>query len=290
MLGGNTVGVARGVTIVPVKVASRWRDPNPPFDANGNPKQKMSVSLLATARGLDWILQDVQSHNYKAVVNISLRLKLSQQSSYTCGAGGNCVAAIEYVVGKLIQNRIPVVASAGNNKYDVSNDAIARMGYSDLGNGPSGYGNGPYGSYHTITVGGTEHTGASTGYEDKAWMCDASRDQSPGTPFTSCSQNEGSNHGAAVSIWAPAWNVLAALGFNNSDYRPFGFASSGTSFAAPQVAGAVARILQKYPARSKTALEIWQELGNAAVNSYITDFSSEDAVTNNKLLYVSPGQ
>ncbi|MHB0969210.1 MAG: S8 family serine peptidase [Thermoanaerobaculia bacterium] len=282
VLGGNSVGVARGVTIVPVKVGSCYRDINN--------TQTVATSLLATARGLDMVLADVLSNSYKAVVNISLRLRLSDGwSSYNCESPQspsgyvNCFSAIEYVVARLIENKIPVVASAGNDLYPAENDAIARMGYSDMD------GNGPFGQYQTITVGGTEHSGASSGYADRAWRCNATRDRSPGTPFT-CTNNQGSNFGAAVSIWAPAWNVRAALGFSNGDYRPLGSASSGTSFSAPLVAGAVARILQKYAPRTKTVTEIWQELGNSAANSYVSDFDQDSNVTNTKLLYAAPGQ
>lgn len=235
------------------------------------------------------VLADVRSNNYKAVVNISLRLKLSADGGYNCESPQSpsgytkCVSAIEYVVASLIQDRIPVVASAGNDRYSVENDAIARMGYSNLNGG------GPFGQYHTITVGGTEHSGASSGYGDRAWQCDPSRDVSQSFPFT-CLDNVGSNFGAAVSIWAPAWNVLAALGFSNGDYRPFGSASSGTSFSAPMVAGAVARILQKYAPRTKTVTEIWQELGYSAANSYVPDLDQDENVTNTRLLYIAPGQ
>ncbi|HUF18907.1 MAG TPA: S8 family serine peptidase [Thermoanaerobaculia bacterium] len=277
VLGGSTVGVARGVTIVPVKVASCYYDPE-------DHQQKTKVSMLATARGLDWVLSDVQSYQRKAVVNISLRFVLhdgfEDKDRFTCedGAGGytNCMAAIEHVVRSLILARIPVVVAAGNDKWHVSNDGIARMGYG-----------GSFADAKTITVGGTMYK-TEEGNADAAWVCDASRDAWGG--FTKCTRNSGSNYGAAVSIWAPAWNVMSAGGFDNESFRPKGIPSSGTSYAAPQVAGAVARILQKYSYQEKTVDDIWAELSAAAVNSYTPDFDEDPNVENKKLLYASPNE
>ncbi|HUF10577.1 MAG TPA: S8 family serine peptidase, partial [Rhodothermales bacterium] len=276
VLGGSTVGIARGVTIVPVKVASCYRDPD-----DGD-KQRTTVSMLATARGLDWVLDDVQSRRTKAVVSISLRFVLhdlyEDSDSYTCedGSGGytNCMKAIEHVVRSLILAKIPVVVAAGNDEWHVSNDGISRMGYG-----------GSFADAKTITVGGTMY---KAGYEDAAWQCDATRDAWGG--FTTCTRNKGSNYGAAVSIWAPAWNVLVASGFDDKSFRPKGIPSSGTSFAAPMVAGAVARILQKYSYQEKTVDEIWTELRDAAANSYTTDFDQDPNVENKKLLYASPNE
>lgn len=270
VLGGSTTGIARGVTIVPVKVASCYTD--------SNGVQRTKVSMLATARGLDWILTDVQSLNAKAVVNISLRFVLiapDESDYWMCedGNGGyvNCMAAIESVVSKLVQNKIPVVVAAGNDEWHVSNDGISQMGYG-----------GTYSTYKTITVGGTMYD--PTTKNDIAWKCDSARDT---VGEYSCDRNKGSNFGAAVSIWAPAWNVLVASGFDDTGYRAKGSPSSGTSFAAPLVAGAVARILQKYEPRAKTVDEIWTELSNlAAQDAQTPDFDQDANVYNNKLLYM----
>jgi subtilisin family serine protease len=280
VLGGNTVGVARGVTIVPVKVASCYDD-----------GKQTKLSMLATARGLDWILQDyddIRTNGYnpnynpsqRAVVNISLRYRLSSHGSYTCedDAGGyvNCLSAIEHEILTLIQNDIPVVVSAGNDGHDVSNDGMSRMGYG-----------GSFSTHHTITVGGTEYSANG----DERWVCNQGDFASP----FSCTGNAGSNIGAAVSIWAPAWNVKAAGGFTEDDFRPG--TNHGTSFAAPLVTGAIARILEKYP--SKSAEDIWDYLWSSATGpAYIGDLDSSvtcpqtphpetDKYCEERLLYIS---
>jgi len=66
----------------------------------------------------------------------------------------------------------------------------------------------------------------------------------------------GTNTGPCVNIYAPAWQVNVAHFASATSYRaidpgnPFSTAatiSNGTSFAAPLVAGVIARILEKEP-------------------------------------------
>jgi hypothetical protein len=279
VLGGATVGVARGVTIVPVKVGN----------CSGQ------ISTLAVARGLDWVHSDMSQLEGRAVVNMSLRFTIGtlnyidthycETDSDVDGDGEvdwdiddytNCVSAVEYVVTQLIDADIPVVVSAGNDAHDVSYDAVSRLGY--LGSyGPTGL--------KTITVGGTMYEVDQQGnYSDTYWACNANRDANPG--YSSCDRNEGSNHGAAVSIWAPAWYIKVAHASGDNVYRPPGILSSGTSFAAPAVAGAVARILEEHPLY--TVDDVWDKLKLDAENH---DSLNEDfdpfGTTNTRLLYIS---
>jgi subtilisin family serine protease len=62
-------------------------------------------------------------------------------------------------------------------------------------------------------------------------------------------------------------------------------ASSGTSFAAPLVAGAIARILQLNP--TMTPAQIWAKLQIDSTKAPDTpDFDESSTYANDKLLYV----
>jgi len=272
VLGGTTVGVAKNVTLVPVKVINCWNQ----------------QSKLAMARGLDWVISDMAAHSGKrGVVSLSTYIQLNYtpsggvvSSSQVCenGSGGytNCVSAFENEINSVIANNIPVVVSANNQSTD--NCAVqspARMGYGNETNFPS--------TYRTITVGGTMAFSQDS-YADHRWTCAGSPvgcDANWGTG------NPGSNYGACVSIWAPAWNIHVAGASGTSSYRdPYG-PSSGTSWSAPYVAGIIARLFETYPTMSAT--QVYTELINRSNNRYCcTPDFDPSAVTNNHLVYMSP--
>jgi subtilisin family serine protease len=88
-----------------------------------------------------------------------------------------------------------------------------------------------------------------------------------------------SNWGTCLDIFAPGVSVLSA--WYTSDTATASL--SGTSMASPHVAGAAARVLQRYPSYTP-----------AAVASYLTSTATAGVVTNpgtgspNRLLYVDP--
>jgi hypothetical protein len=236
VLAGSTLGVARGATIVPVKVGS----------CDGQ------VSLLAVARGLSWIIHDVATNPGPAVVNISLRFVLGYPD-----------------------NTSNVVCETGQDR---DGDGVIDNDIGDYMNC----------MYRTITVGGTMYQIQNGVYSDDTWTCDATRDTVAGSLYTSCNRNTGSNYGPSVSIWAPAWNVKVADASSDTAIRTPGIASSGSSFAAPAVAGAVARLLQQHP--SWTVDQIWQKLRDDADahSSGNPDFDL-GANVNRRLLFVGRG-
>jgi hypothetical protein len=148
LLAGNTSGVAKNATIVPVKVIS-CRDGN--------------ISQLAVARGLDWIQADMAARQQtnpavRGVVNMSLFFESDptagprpghtyrdDQELCEDGQGGftNCMSALEHEVNQLIGQNIPVVTSTNNQNNPNCTTSPARMGYG--GTHPT--------TYHTITVG-----------------------------------------------------------------------------------------------------------------------------------------
>jgi subtilisin family serine protease len=137
-------------------------------------------------------------------------------------------------------------------------------------------------TYRTITVGATAFDPSN--YADQRWSCVNTPAQCP-SPWNS-SNDPGSNYGQCVSIWAPGWSVKVAGAASSTSYRSAGQFSTGTSFAAPLVAGAVARLLQSYPTLS--AQQVWTELVNRANQRVNPPDFDPGTLVNNKLLYMSP--
>jgi Subtilase family len=144
VLGGTTAGVAKEVTLIPVKVINCNHE----------------GSMLAMARGLDWVISDMQQHpGVRGVVSISVYRDSSLQDTsnfrgtYTYGQEQceeadhvtytPCIAAIENEVNNVIEANIPVVVSANNQ----STDKCAVESPMRMGEG------GSYSTtHHTITV------------------------------------------------------------------------------------------------------------------------------------------
>jgi subtilisin family serine protease len=223
VLGGLTYGVAKGVKIIPVRV----------FPCSGN------TTSSYIEQGLQWIYNDKPTRNGPAVLNIS------NGSQITPGAPETTA---EMWINRLINERnITVVVSANNQEIDVAGSSPARVP-------------------NVITVAGSTHT-------DKRWHCNSSN------TFEACStpHTVGSNYGSGVDIFAPAQNIPSAgikenltpddpyYGFGNrtccrdSDTASRQGQLSGTSFAAPAVAGVAARLLIG-SGSSLTPAQVWQQI------------------------------
>lgn len=156
-----------------------------------------------------------------------------------------------------------------------------------------GYGNeaGFASTHRTITVGGTMAF-AEGGYADQRWTCAAAPARPPAPAGCDAAWgpgNPGSNYGPCVSIWAPAWNIRVAHSAHANSYREPGGASSGTSFAAPYVAGVIARLFELNP--TLTSTQVWNELTSRAdqrhipPNQTMSDFDPS-GVVNRRLVYM----
>ena len=120
VIAGTTNGVAKNVTIVPVKV---WNCDWNSFNHFTNP----ATSTLWWCWGLDWILADARAHPMnRAVVNISGVIFLPNNEM--CN-GAPCVPAFENNVNQLVQNNVVVVTSANNQSNANCAGSPARMGY-----------------------------------------------------------------------------------------------------------------------------------------------------------------
>ena len=273
---GWDLGVAKGARIIPVKVAPcRAFNRFDPFDYGeyGEP------DLIATAWGLDWILEQVQISGRKSVVNMSFFFDegVNAENCYdssgnrvscdgSCGVDreGNpvdCVGALEHNIDQLLLNGVPVITSANNQGINPcivgsGSQSPARMGYGgSVGNWNH--------NARVITVGGTDTNRGLWGH---------------------------SNSGPCVSIYAPAALVRVAYTTSNSAERPD--FTKGTSYSAPIVAGAAARILQgsTHPSIAsggiQRTLQVWYELRDAATQAEIVATQPGDE----RVIYVSPFQ
>ena len=223
ILGGLENGVAKSVKIIPVRA----------FNCSGTSWDDV------IAKGLEWIYkEDKPTRNGPAVLNIS---------SGTLVTAGGPLTMTEMWIDRLINDwNITVVVSANNHEVDVAGSSPARLP-------------------NVITVGGSTDA-------DKRWHCNSTNS------FEMCSSPNqvGSNYGSGVDIFAPAQNVRSAgikedVTPDDPNYLPSrpccrdsDTASrqgqlSGTSFAAPAVAGVAARILIGSGA-ALTPAQVWQRI------------------------------
>ncbi len=225
VIGGKTYGIAKGVTLHPVKVADFCAVPSGQF---------ASISGYVTA--LNWI---VANHVSPAVANLS---------------GGNdsvfvASTAFSNAVKGLIASGVSFIQSAGNQ----GNDAC---GYSMGTNQPTGV-------PEAIIAGGYTELSVDGPLRNGRWVADFSDPSYGGTYYGSgaraswglCVNRQagqpavycGSNYGSCVSLWAPAQYIVTA-GHDNGPTPSGAYCLfTGTSFAAPHVTGAAARYLQNHP-------------------------------------------
>ena len=161
-------------------------------------------------------------------------------------------------------NGITFVASANNQSNANCDTTPARMGYGNLAY-----------DFHVITVGGSNE-------QDQLWV------RSPDELVPGCTGacvDTGSNFGYCVDIYAPAHNLqhLANISANNA-YRTVISQLSGTSFAAPVVAGIAARLLERNP--TWTPLQVWQYIRDTA--NHPGCFDTTVSPCNDRLVYISP--
>ena len=246
LIGGTTTGVAKDVTLIPVKVISC-------VNAEG--------SKLATARGLDWIQNDMAGRSGRAVVNMSMFYDTaSTDGTHLCedGAGGwvNCISAIENEVSAIVGSNIVFVTSANNQGNGNCTTSPARMGYGGSFPAPN----------RPITAGASTYTNTNGTYTDSNWA---------GT--------NPSNFGSCVSIWAPGSRLRIAVTTGANDY--FQQDAGGSSYASAITSGVVARLLQRYPTLSSVG--VWNALVSRANGRYgVPDFDPS-ATVNTKLVYIS---
>ena len=208
VIGGSTTGVAKAVSIVPVRV----------LDSCGAGTETMVLN------GLNWILAD-HLPGEKAVVNMSIGFESTATS-------------IDTAIRNLLAEGIVVVAASGNE-------------------GGSACGITPAGTPGTIAVGASNANDAEPSF----------------TSFGEC-----------VDIFAPGQMIVSSWPWCDSvslcgrsgivdTYK----GETGTSMAAPHVAGAVARFLESATVTATTPTDAWNWLKTNATCNAITYYTPTSA-------------
>lgn len=212
-IGGSATGVAKTVTIVPVRV----------LDSCGAGTTTMVLN------GLNWILAD-HKDGEKAVVNMSIGFESTATS-------------IDTAIKSLLAEGIVVVAASGN-------DGVSACGIT------------PAGTDGTISVGASM-------YND-------------GEPYFT-------NFGSCVDIFAPGQSIVSTWPKYLTSTNTYA-GETGTSMAAPHVAGAVARFLQSATVTATTPTDAWNWLKTNATCNAITYYTSSATDTSRVALAKTPNR
>jgi subtilisin family serine protease len=214
IIGGDTTGVAKNVTIIPVRT----------LDSCGNGTRSMILEALT------WILNR-HVVGEKAILNLSIGFD-SQ------------VTSVDNKITELMNKGIVVIAAAGNEATSACSNT-------------------PASTFGTISVGSSTIADTESNF---------------------------SNYGLCVDMFSPGSSIKSAYPFLSGMTNTYA-TQSGTSMAAPFVAGAVARYLQVLDvapinlATGPTAAWTWLR-GNVTLGA-ITPFNiSRSTQTENRLLYV----
>jgi Ig-like domain CHU_C associated len=263
VMGGKNFGVAPGVTIVPVRIT----------DCSAT-----NTDIVLVARALTWVAGDLATRRrgagFKgAVVNISSENPVDLTDSR------RDLPTLRAALRAVVNQGGVVFAAAGNNppgEHRPANNGDA------CNNFPAGfsYGNGQPGP-HVISASGVDTNGE---------RCDTA----------ACSGGTRFSFGPCVDVFVPASQVKAAhfrklagntvlYGSNALDALRPKPSSDGTSFAAPQAAGAAARLLAElslfhHGAPWRTSDIVWNALRASATPNAITSGPSLFGAPN-RLLY-----
>lgn len=248
IIGGRTYGVAKNALLHPVRTIGCATDPlsNAEF-------------IDRTIRGLNWIAGEVTSK----------RATFGTWPSVVSWSGGNGTAfvqntALRTAVANVVDNDVTLVQAAGNQSgdYNPSNPALLKDAclWSFGGDVPK-----------VIVAAGMDHN-------DGRWTRRPTLDADDARY---CGSDCGSNAGSCVDIWAPSAHVISS-NMNGDDWA---CRLSGTSMAAPHVAGVVAVYLQSNPSATPTQVAnalrsraTWNALQSSASSANYIGRDSDNAL------------
>ena len=239
--GSGTQGIDPGVKIISV-AASEATAPD-----STNMCLPTGVDLATLKSSLDWVMSDISTYNASgltSVVNISVNWTSSSGSPTSLEQDMNTLASA--TPGAII------VQSAGNHFESACSHAYAGFGASPWSAASTSDGIMTVGAFNThgqavVPLTYFNSPRGAFGFWKQA------------TPF---GFDRGSNYGSCVDIWAPGDGIYMPMANPSSTaaqngtivYTTYGF-GSGTSFAAPHVAGLAARLIEASALRSPSAVE-----------------------------------
>ena len=236
---GSTYGVAKKATVVPVKI----------FPGGSESICAAGTTESAFIEGMQWVVAN-HAADTPAVVNLSLGTATYSQ-------------ALDEQVRAVVADGIAVVSAAGNDGNDPANPTKGYIDGSSNSTSPSP----ACTSKRTPRTDGIVTVGATGGFVGSTFTREDDE-----APY--------SNYGPCVDIFAPGTNIrsawpVAGLSVDDTDdpdlfagkYADTGsYNKSGTSMAAPFVAGAIAMLLQETP-QARPAEVTSRLLANATRNA-----------------------
>jgi len=251
---GTTYGVAKRSTIVPVKI----------FPGGSQAICDGGTVVSAFVAGMQWVIAD-HDPNEPAVVNLSLGTAIQSD-------------ALDAQVRAVVADGIAVVAAAGNSGTLTTTNGYVDFATTQTSLSPACTSKRTPQTAGILTVGATGgvSSGVFTREDDEATY---------------------SNHGPCVDIFAPGTNIRSAWPVDgltveqakNPDlfvgkYADTGsYNKSGTSMAAPFVAGAIAMLLQSTP--TATPAEVTSQVLATATPNAVTLIARGAKPSPNLLLY-----
>jgi hypothetical protein len=273
-VGGRTLGVAKSVYLVPVKV----------LDCRAQGPTSITID------GLNWIVDPARNPDAAvrpAVVTMSTFRNANSATPAEITALEVAVDGILNAQVNGVTKGIAVIASANNQNDDACTTSPARHSR----NNPD-----PAIRGRVITAGGSmiinDPNDPSTAdlinptTRDARWICNSSN------AFENCNSNiVGSNYGPCLTVFAPARKMPLAITYSDTSYRDQ--YESGTSFSAPMTAGFAARWLENPANYNDTPDDVYNAILFNTTNNII-DTATIGSGSPNRLLHTGditiPGQ